>query len=202
MSWGFSIEKYKKSENHQNTETGMPNWVDTSKPKIVALVQAIDDEFRRIQQLIAGSTSKITISERQVKSIAVCKIAKVAPSYIRTDRKDTRLVHEYLADKNSILNELWSKSKNLHNNSGRKLLKSDLIEKNKKLKNQLREMQEGKDRAYFEQWVEQNIISDQKRLHALITDLKAKILELEKEKAALKLDLDEVRKRTLLPFKN
>ena len=202
MSRGFSIENYRKTATKHRINAATPKWVDSSRPKFLALFESIEKEFQRIQILISEASNKLSPSQRQIKSSVVCKMAGVTPSYLRADRKDIRPIHQYLREKNDTLNELWLKSKTLKNNSGRKLLKAELLKENKKLKQEIQAIRTKQDYGYFEQWVDNNVISDQKRLRAQISDLQARVAELEDEKEILQIDLKEARERALLPFKN
>ena len=201
MNQGFSIDKYRKRSEGQKEESALPDWLDKAKPKLVALVKAINEEFLRVKLLISQSPKNLPVSQRRIKGATVCKMAGVVPSYLRLDRKDTRRIHQYLAHHNENLNELWLNSQRLQNNSGRTLLKADLLGENRLLKQQLEKKGDEKAREYFTLWVEENVVSDQKRLRAKISDLEAKIAELEEENSSLKLDLAEVRERALKPFK-
>lgn len=199
MVSGFKLDDYKKENpvsNKQDLSDSRrhPSWVyKTNNPVIIRLCDAIFSEFERLKKEITDGTN-LQIKQRKIVKSQITKLVGIDKTNLSTKRSnDYSKVVKYMEDYNEELQQYWKKIHHSKRISGKKKTKDELLIENRKLKTDLKNLEQEKYHEYLHAYIDSNVLDSQKKLAKLNSNLKIRNQELLDENDILKIELRKAR---------
>jgi hypothetical protein len=156
------LDSLKKSQDTKKLDLEFPAWVVNGPPVTKKLFCAVEEIFTELQnKIIAGDISNIDTKNGPIVNAHIAERACVSATNIRIDRQVDLFTH--IEVKNVKLTKLL-KSKKSKKSTGRRKIKKELVDENKKLNVKIKKLEQEKHHDFFTKIIDSQLMMKQKDL--------------------------------------